>query len=148
RTVATLILQGRQRQLHPRYAALASHFLFDPRFCMPARGNEKPDAEGTVKAVQRRFATPVPRVADLDELNTFFRKRCEDERARVVQSLFGPFTIKDRLAEDLAAASPLPEHRFDPCVIRPAVAVDKFQTVAFDGNRYSVPRSFAFQMAT
>ncbi len=40
---------------------------------MPARGNEKPDAEGTVKAVQRRFATPVPRVADLDELNTFFR---------------------------------------------------------------------------
>ena len=62
KTVATLILQGRERQLHPRYAALASHYLFDPLFCMPARGNEKPDAEGTVKAVQRRFATPVPRV--------------------------------------------------------------------------------------
>ena len=108
KTVATLILQGRERQLHPRYAALASHYVFDPRFCMPARGNEKPDAEGTVKAVQRRFATPVPRVADLDELNTFFRKRCEAERERVVQSLFGPFTIKDRLAEDLAAAAPLP----------------------------------------
>ena len=107
---------------------------------MPARGNEKPDAEGTVKAVQKRFATPVPRVADLDELNTFFRKRCEAERERVVQSLFGPFTIKDRLAEDLAAASPLPKHRFDPCVIKPAVAVDKYQSVAFDGNRYSVPR--------
>ena len=55
KTVATLILQGRERQLHPRYAALASHYVFDPRFCMPARGNEKPDAEGTVKAVQ----TPV-----------------------------------------------------------------------------------------
>ena len=108
KTVATLILQGRERQLHPRYAALASHYVFDPRFCMPARGNEKPDAEGTVKAVQTRFATPVPRVADLDELNTFFRNRCEAERERVVQSLFGPFTIKDRLAEDLAAASPLP----------------------------------------
>ena len=80
KTVATLILQGRERQLHPRYAALASHYVFDPLFCMPARGNEKPDAEGTVKAVQRRFATPVPRVADLDELNTFFRKRCEAER--------------------------------------------------------------------
>ena len=86
---------------------------------MPARGNEKPDAEGTVKAVQKRFATPVPRVADLDELNAFFRKRCEAERDRVVQSLCGPFTIKDRLAEDLAAASPLPEYRFDPCVIKP-----------------------------
>ena len=90
----------------------------------------------------------MPRVADLDELNTFFRKRCEAERDRVVQSLFGPFTIKDRLAEDLAAATPLPRHRFDPCVIKPAVAVDKYQTVAFDGNRYSVPRPFAFQMVT
>ena len=115
---------------------------------MPARGNEKPDAEGTVKAVQRRFATPVPRVANLDELNTFFRNRCEAERERVVQSKFGPFTIKDRLAEDLAAALPLPGHRFDPCVIDPAVAVDKYQTVAFDGNRYSVPRLFAFRMVT
>ena len=148
KTVATLILQGRERQIHPRYSALASHYVFDPQFCMPARGNEKPDAESTVKAVQRRFATPVPRVADLDELNALFRHRCEAERDRVVQSLFGPFTIKDRLAEDLAAAAPLPRHRFDPCVIRPAVVVDKYQTVAFDGNRYSVPRPFAFQMVT
>jgi transposase len=148
RTVATLILQGRERQLHRRYAALASHYVFDPLFCMPARGNEKPDAEGTVKAVQRRFATPVPRAANLDELNRFFRKRCDAERDRVVQSLFGPFTIKDRLAEDLAAAARLPVYRFDPCVIHPAVVVDKYQTVAFDGNRYSVPRPFAFQMVS
>jgi len=33
-------------------------------------------------------------------------------------------------------------------VIRPAVAVDKYQTVAFDGSRYSVPRPFAFEMVT
>jgi len=148
KTVATLILQGRQRQLNPRYAALASHYAFDPQFCTPARGNEKPDAEGTVKAVQKRFATPVPRAANHDELNVFLRQRCEAERQRVVQSLFGPFTIKDRLAEDLAAAPPPPVHRFDPCVIKPAVAVDKYQSVAFDGNRYSVPRPFAFQMVT
>ena len=146
KTVAALILQGRERRLHPRYAALASHYVFDPRFCMPARGNEKPDAEGAVKAVQRRFATPVPRVADLAELNALLRGRCAAERDRVVQSLFGPFTIRDRLAEDLAAATPLPGRRFDACVIRPATAVDKYQTVAFDGNRYSVPRAFAFQM--
>ena len=146
KTVATRILLGRERQCQPRYAALASHYLFEPKFCMPARGNEKPVAESTVKAVQKRFATPVPKVANLDELNSFLRRCCEAERERVVQSLHGSFTIKDRLAEDLAAATPLPKHRFDPCVIRPAVEVDKYQTVAFDGNRYSVPRSFAFQM--
>ena len=53
--------------------------------------------------------------------------------------------IGDRLAEELAAALLLPPHRFDPCVIRPAAPVDKYQTVAFDNSRYSVPRPFAFE---
>jgi transposase len=148
KTVATLIFQGRKRQLHPRYAALANHYAFDPLFCLPARGNEKPDAESTVKAVQRRFATPVPRVANLDELNAHFRRRCEAEQRRTVQSNFGPFEIGARFSEEQAVATALPLHRFDACVIRPAAAVDKYQTVAFDSNRYSVPRPFAFQMVT
>jgi hypothetical protein len=145
KTVATLILRGRQRQPHPRYAALASHYAFEPRFCMPARGNEKPDAESTVKAVQRRFAVPVPRVASLDELNVHFRQRCEAERKRTVQSLFGPFEIGARFDEEQRVAAPLPLYRFDACVIEPAVSVDKYQTAAFDCNRYSVPRPFAHQ---
>ena len=113
---------------------------------MPARGNEKPDAESTVKAVQRRFATPVPRVKDLDELNVFLRQRCEAERSRTVQSLTGPFVIGARFEEERAVAAPLPKHRFDPGVLHPPVHVDKYQTVAFETNRYSVPRSFAFEM--
>jgi hypothetical protein len=32
--------QGRERTLHPRYAALASHYNFTPKFCLPA--TEKP----------------------------------------------------------------------------------------------------------
>jgi transposase len=148
KTVATSILLGRERQLHPRYAALASYYVFNPQFCTPARGNEKPDAESTVKAVQRRFSTPVPRVTDLDELNRHFRQRCQAERERTVQSLSGPFQIGTRFAEEQAAAAPLPDHRFDPCVIRPTASVDKYQTVAFDRNRYSVPRRFAFGLVT
>jgi transposase len=148
KTVAAMILIGRQRQLHPRYAALASHYAFNPRFCMPARGNEKPDAESTVKAVQRRFATPVPRVADLAELNVSLRQFCQAERERIVQSLSGPFKIGARFAEEEAAAAPLPNHAFDACVIRPSADVDKYQTVAFDCNRYSVPRSFVDQLVT
>jgi transposase len=146
KTVATLIFQGRRRQLNPRYAALASHYLFEPLFCLPARGNEKPDAESTVRAVQRRFATPVPCVPDFQALNAEFRRRCEAEQARTVQSLFGPFQIGTRFAEERAAATALPKYRFDPCVIRIGAGVDKYQTVAFDCNRYSVPRRFAFQM--
>ena len=148
KTVATLIFQGRKRQLHPRYAALANHYAFNPLFCMPARGNEKPDAESTVKAVQRRFATPVPRVGNLDELNAHCRRCCEAEQQRMVQSNFGPFQIGVRFAEEQAVATGLPLHRFDACVIHPARDVDKYQTVAFDSNRYSVPRPFAFQTVT
>ena len=139
KTVATAILQGRQRQLHPRYAALASHYAFEPLFCRPARGNEKPDAESTVKAVQRRFATPVPSVSDLAELNASFRRRCRAEHERIVHSLFGPFKIGDRFAEEQAMAAPLPDTGFDACVIRLAAPVNKYQTVAFEGCRYSTP---------
>jgi transposase len=148
KTVATTILVGRRRQLHDRYAALASHYAFHPMFCMPARGNEKPDAESTVKAVQRRFATPVPKVANLDELNSLLRQRCIAERERTVQSLFGPFKIAARFVEEQAAAAPLPHSDFDACVLRLGATVDKYQTAAFDSNRYSVPRSFAHQTVT
>jgi transposase len=144
KTVATLILLGRKRRLHPRYAALASHYVFDPLFCMPARGNEKPDAENTVRAVQRRFSTPVPSVSGFDELNRYFRQCCEAEQARTVKSSSGRFVIGTRFAEEQAAAAHLPKHRFDPCVIRPAADVDKYQTVVFERCRYSVPRPFAF----
>ena len=75
---------------------------------MPTRGNEKPDAEGTVKGVRRRFATPVPRVADLDRVQSVFPQVLEAERSGRPW-LLGPFLIKTRLAEDLAAATPLPD---------------------------------------
>ena len=43
--------------------------------------------------------------ADLDELNKLLRRQCENERERVVQSKSGHFTIKERFAEELAAAA-------------------------------------------
>jgi transposase len=147
KTVATLILRGRHRQLHPRYAALASHYTFEAKFCLPAQAHEKPDVESGVRAVQRRFATPVPRVADIMELNEHMKARCLDERRRVVRSASGAFVIGDRFAEERAAAARLPERAFDPCIERQAVA-DKYQTVAFDANRYSGPRPWAYRAVT
>src|SRR5262249_57482132 len=48
---------------------------------------------------------------------------------------------------DGAAALPLPAYPFDACVVQPA-QVDKYQTVRFDRNRYSVPRGCAYQAVT
>lgn len=95
--------------------------------------------------LQRRFATPVPRVADLAELNAWLRACCLKERERVVAGQTE--TIGQRFEHDRSAAQPLPAYRFDPC-LHQAVCVDKYQTVRFDGNRYSVPRPCAFRAVT
>ena len=142
RTVASQIFSGRERRVNERYAALASHYAFDPLFCMPARGNEKPYAETRVRVLQRQWATPVPSVADLDALNAMFRARCVHERERTVAGYVE--SIGQRLERDRTAAVALPTHPFDACVLQPG-QVDKYQTVRFDRNRYSVPRACAFQ---
>jgi transposase len=141
KTVATAILRGRRRKLHARYEALASHYRFDPRFCMPARGNEKPYVENSVYDLQRDWATPVPQVQDLAELNTYLR-RCA--LAKLDHRMAGkPQTVGELFEQDKQAALALPSPPFDPFV--PASAkVDKYQTVRFDTNRYSVPRRWAF----
>jgi Mu transposase, C-terminal domain len=95
--------------------------------------------------MQRQWATPVPNVADLAALNALFRTRCLDEANRTVAGYAE--SIGQRLAQDRAAAVALPAHRFDACVMQPG-QVDKFQTVRFDRNRYSVPRACAFQTVT
>jgi transposase len=145
RTVVNKIFQGRQRRPSERYAALASHYAFDPLFCMPARGNEKPYAETRVRVLQRQWSTPVPRAAHLGTLNAYLRERCVEEVGRTVQGY--EESIGQRFRRDKAEALALPAHPFDACVAQPA-CVDKYQTVHFDKNRYSVPRSCAYQAVT
>ncbi len=144
-TVVAQIFQGRERRPNALYAALASHYTFDPLFCMPARGNEKPYAENRVKVVQRQWATPVPRVPHLAALNAHFRDCCAAETGRTVDGKDEAIGL--RFERDRVQAVPLPRHAFDACVQQPA-QVDKYQTVRFDNNRYSVPRACAFRAVT
>ena len=144
KTIATVVLRGRQRVLNDNYAALASHYRFDPRACMPAKGQEKPDAESGVKALQRRACTPVPAAEDLPAFNRQLLAFCIAERDRTVTGQTQ--TIGQRLEIEKLAAIPLPVHRFDPCISR-VVAIDKYQTAFFENNRYSVPKWAAFTNA-
>jgi transposase len=145
KTVALDILIGRERRLQSGYAALASHYVFDPLFCMPASGNEKPYVENRVKTLQRRWSTPVPKVKDFDELNAYLLECCLAERERTRHGT--KHTIGELFARDCEAANPLPQHTFDPCVTQPA-KVDKYQLARFDNVCYSVPRAYAFETVT
>jgi len=83
-TVVAKIFPGRERRPNGYYAALASHYTFEPLFCMPARGNEKPYVETRVRVLQRQWATPVPQVADLAALNRHLRGCCLAEGDRTI----------------------------------------------------------------
>jgi transposase len=145
KTVAIRLYQGRERTLHPRYAALASHYALTPKFCLPAKGNEKPRVENRVYDLQRRWATPVPRIADLAELNVRLAECCRAERDRT--SGINAETIGVRFERERLAAAPSPVRSFDACVLQPG-QIDKYQTVRFDSNAYSVPRRWAFRPVT
>jgi hypothetical protein len=92
--------------------------------------------------LQQQWATPVPRVTDLDALNVHLRQRALAELGRTVSGY--EESIGQRFSRDRARALPLPAHPFDPCLQQAAV-VDKYQTVQFDKNRYSVPRICAYR---
>jgi hypothetical protein len=144
-TVVRQLFTGRQRRLHERYAALASHYTFEPLFCMPARGNEKPRAENRVWDLQRQWATPVPSVPDPEALNAHLLTCCCRQAEHIVHGQHEAIGV--RFALERAKALPLPAHPFDACIFQPA-QVDKYQTVQFDNNRYSVPRPQAFRAVT
>jgi transposase len=144
-TVAVHILRGRERTLHPRYAALASHYTLRPKFCLPATSTEKPRVENRVFDLQRQWATPVPQVTDLAQLNNHLRQCCLQARERTCGGQME--TVGVRFQCDQAAALAVPKQPFDACIMQ-AGHVDKYQTVRFDRNSYSVPRRFAFRAVT
>jgi transposase len=145
KAVTIEILRGRDRTLNPAYASLASHYRFDPLFCMPAKGQEKSDVERSVFALERRACTPVPKADDLADLNRQLLGFCRAERDRVVAHQTA--SIGQNFELEKASAMSLPAHRFDACIKRSGV-VDKYQTVIFETNRYSVPHTAAFAKVT
>ena len=103
KTVVSQVLKGRRRQMNQRYSTLASHYNFEPLFCMPARGNEKPYVENSVFDLQRNWGTPVPQVADYDQLNAYLRQCCLNYRDHRIAGQTQ--TVGQRFEHDKAAAN-------------------------------------------
>lgn len=129
KTAVTKILSGPMRIEHERLSALRAHYLFDSRFCTPARGNEKGSVENLVGYVRRNALVPHTRsFVSIDALNAHLRAWCERERARHGEA----WEI------EAAALSGLPTHPFRASTSRPA-SVNKTSMVTVDQVRYSVP---------
>jgi transposase len=133
------ILVGGERALTTRFAALASHYLFEPCFCRPGEGHDKGGVEARGKALRRQALTPIPSAATLAAINQALLARV-DARLETGRDVAGE-TIATRFAEEAAAFRSLP-----PAFVAEATTVATVSPralVRLEGAVYSVPCRWA-----
>ena len=140
KTAVDRIGSGKVRQVNARFAAMASHYLFEPVFCNPASGWEKGQVEKNVQDARRRLWQPAPSFPDLDALNDWLERRCIEQWGDIQHGAL-PGTVADVHAEEVTSLMPL-GRPFDGFVEH-TTRVSPTCLVHFDRNRYSVPASFA-----
>jgi transposase len=140
KTAVDRIGTGKARQVNARFAAMASHYLFETDFCNPASGWEKGQVEKNVQDARRRLWQPVPSFPDLDALNAWLERRCIEQWGQIVHGAL-PGTVADVHSGEVASLMPM-GRPFDGFVEH-TKRVSPTCLVTFDRNRYSVPASFA-----
>ena len=140
KTAVDRIGTGKARQVNARFAAMASHYLFEPEFCNPASGWEKGQVEKNVQDARRRLWQQVPSFLDIDALNAWLEERCIAQWGQIVHGA-QPGTVADVHAEEIGSLMPL-GRPFDGFVEH-SKRVSPTCLVNFERTRYSVPASFA-----
>lgn len=131
---------GKARQVNLRFAAMASHYLFEAEFCNPASGWEKGQVEKNVQDARRRLWQKMPSFPDLNALNAWLEEQCIAQWGQIPHGLL-PGTIADVHAAEAAGLMKLGQP-FDGFVEH-TKRVSPTCLVTFERNRYSVPASFA-----
>ena len=144
-TAVRKVLKGRGRIEQERFIQLRSHFLFESRFCTPAKGHEKGGVEHGVKYLRQNVLTPLVHVADFAELNHYLRQCCLQEDKRTVARQKA--TIGNMFIEEQATLRALPPHPF-PVYKTREVTLNRYCQVVFETNRYSVPADKACKQLT
>jgi transposase len=76
KTAVTAILRGKERDFSRRFEQMCSHHLFEPVACTPSAGWEKGQVENQVGLSRKRFFTPRPKFASINELNEWLLSQC------------------------------------------------------------------------
>lgn len=140
KTAVDKIGKGKDRQVNARFAAMASHYLFEPEFCNPAAGWEKGQVEKNVQDARRRLWQRLPTFPDIHALNAWLEEQCIAQW-REIQHGGLPGTVADVHADEVGSLMPL-GRAFDG-FIEHTKRVSPICLVHFERNRYSVPASFA-----
>ena len=133
------ILVGGERALTARFAALASHYLFEPCFCRPGEGHDKGGVEARGKALRQQALVPIPTGPTLEAINATLLARL-DARLETKRDVAG-HTIGVRFLEE--------QSLFRPAPVPFAAEATTFVTVSpralvrVEGAYYSVPSRWA-----
>ena len=140
RTAVDRVGTGKTRQVNARFAAMASHYLFEPTFCSPASGWEKGQVEKNVQDARRQIWQAMPSFSDLPSLNAWLEARCVERWCEIAHGVL-PGSVADVHAQERVNLMPL-GRAFDGFVEH-TKRVSPTCLVHFEANRYSVPASFA-----
>ena len=138
KTAVDRVKKGKARVVNTRFAAMASHYLFDPDFCNVAAGWEKGVVEKNVQDSRRRIwqDAAAVRFGSFTELNLWLLARCRS----LWQELKHPdydLTLAEMLDQERPQLMPMIVP-FDGYV-ETVGKVSSTCLVSFDRCRYSAP---------
>lgn len=131
---------GKYAKMQAGYTQLSAHYSFKAVFCNPAEGHEKGLVEGLVGWARRNILVPVPRVADIEELNLLLARRCTNYENHQIKGK--PALVGEMYLTDKSLLQALPGFKFETAKSS-NVRVNSFSTVKFRTNSYSVPVKYA-----
>jgi Mu transposase, C-terminal domain len=130
------ILRGKRREESTRFIAFRSHYRFEGEFCTPAKGNEKGGVENENGRFRRRWWTPVPQFASVDDLNGYLLECCVRDRDRRIEGRSE--TVGEAFGVEQGRLQQRPKEDFDVSE-HLRCTVDDQACVRVKHNRYSTP---------
>jgi transposase len=138
KTAVDKVKKGKARVVNTRFAAMASHYLFDPDFCNVASGWEKGVVEKNVQDSRRRIWQEAAEVrfGSFTELNIWLLSRCRSLWAELKHPDYD-LTLAEMLEQEQPHLMPMIVP-FDGYV-ETVGKVSSTCLVSFDRCRYSAP---------
>lgn len=122
---------------------LSNYYHFKFRFCNIRKGNEKGHVERSVEHVRRKAFSATVDFETLEQANRHLQNRCDYINGQA-QKL-----SKNRSAAEMIIEEQKHFYRVKTpykCFVNETAKVDKYATITYMGNRYSVPDSMVGKM--
>ncbi|MFH1539413.1 MAG: hypothetical protein ABIH66_10675 [bacterium] len=120
------VLMGKDRIWQDKFLGFCSHYLINPRACYVNKPTDKGQIERQVGVMWERFFKPLPAAL------------CIERAKKTPHPEVCAMSVWQMWQEEQPHLLALPPGDYECCRVEEEKRVDRFCTVAFDANRYSV----------